>query len=117
MRRKLRSKFFANRGVARNKKPLQNKLYWVHFLPLEKVRSKMNNLCERRVFKNLFLGGVEWAYEQDFNQHGRSFHDLHISVASLKRRLGLKQWAKLCNGKRFFILQRRFDHKNKATTM
>jgi len=114
----LRKRVLANRGVARNKRPLQNILLWVEIVPFERIRlyrdETIGQFKERHrndIFKDKGVVSVSWAYEKEYNRNGtRSWW--HYSVSWLKRRLGEKQWAKFCQGKREFVLQRRVNGKN-----
>lgn len=99
---------FANRGVERNKKPLKNLIIIVEIKPLR------NDLEEDKLeyyekFKFKDLGYMTWSsgYERGYMcWHG------FITPEGLKTKLGEKQWMKLTQGKREFIIQRRIDGKN-----
>lgn len=87
-------KVVANRGVARNKKPLQNVLY----------RFDDGKEAETWV--------LYWAYERDFNR-GASwcFHGL-VREDEVRKRLTPNQWSKFRQGERSFVRQRRVDGRN-----
>lgn len=111
------NKYYANRGVERNKKPLQNIVYMIELSQLEKVKpEKLEEEKERYAkykFKELGYLVLNWQYEKDLNKP-RSHWNWHgfITPEDLKKKLGDKQWAKFCQGKREFIIQRRVDGKN-----
>jgi hypothetical protein len=91
-----RGKVFANRGVARNKKPLQNICYRI-----EEMTSP-----EGETVYHLY-----WGYERELNRRGTwSFHG-RVTIDDIKKRLG-SQWAKFRQGRRQFIVQRRIDGRN-----
>ena len=91
-------KVHANRGVERNKKPLQNVLYWLSDAPAAEDGT------ERFV--------LHWAYERDYNRHPtKNFHGT-VTAADMKARLTPNQWAKFRQGERVFVRQRRVDGKN-----
>lgn len=76
----------------------QNKVY-----KIEIVQVKNPEEHEQHKFKDLGYLTLSWGYERDlkiqpFNWHG------FITPEQLKLRLGEKQWAKFCNGKREFII-------------
>lgn len=93
-------KVAANRGVPRNKKPLQNKVY----------------RFEERVIEGKVTYFLLWGYERDINQ-GQSWN-FHGSVTSeeIRERLSDKQWSKFRQGTRDFIIQRRVDKHNVPIT-
>jgi len=83
---------YANIGVERNKKPLQNILYWIE---------ESNN-------KYILY----WAYEKDYNKgFSRKYHGF-VTEEEIKSKLTQKQWCKFKLGVRFFIHQRRENNKN-----
>ena len=91
-------KSHANRGVARNKKPLQNILYWLSDSPPAEDGSALYVL--------------HWAYERDYHRHPmKSFHGV-VTLDDIKKRLTSSQWAKFRQGQREFVKQRRVDGKN-----
>jgi len=78
------AKRYANRGVERNKKPLQNKPTFV----------------------------LLWAYEREYNRHpSKSFHG-PVTLDQIKARLTPSQWSKFRQGTREFVKQRRVDGRN-----
>jgi isocitrate lyase len=83
----------ANRGVPRNKKPLQNILY----------------KFEERGGKFFML----WAYERHHNTTGGAWN-FHGSVTEeeIKARLTVNQWSKFRQGVRTFVHQRRIGGRN-----
>ncbi|MEK6828511.1 MAG: hypothetical protein AABY15_00060 [Nanoarchaeota archaeon] len=109
------SKVHANRGVERNKKPLQNIVYKIE------VSKNPDNLSEEEKknyekyrFKEEGYLVLLWKLQKEFNKDGGRSMNWHgfITPDDLKERLGQKQWAKFCSGKREFIIQRRADGKN-----
>lgn len=106
-----KSKYFANRGVARNKKPLKNLVYQITLSQLKPNEDKES--YEKYKFKDLGYLVLKWHYETKnpiINFHG------FITPIYLKELIGEKQYAKFCQGKREFIIQRRIDGKNIPTT-
>lgn len=91
-------KVAANRGVARNKKPLQNILY---------------RIDEGKVAGSWVL---YWAYERDFNRGGIwNFHGT-VLEEDVRKRLTPKQWSQFRQGVRSFVRQRRVDGRNVPKT-
>lgn len=89
-----RGKVVANRGLARNKRPLQNKLLW------------FEELKDGRFW-------THWAYEREYNRGGvRSLDMTPITLDDIKARLTPNQWCKFRQGERHFVEQRRIDGKN-----
>lgn len=84
------NKYFANKGVKRNKKPLQNIV-----IKLE---------------KNIKTGyySLLWRVQKidTFNYHGM------VDELYIKELLGIKQYSKFKQGKTEFIIQRRINKKN-----
>lgn len=110
------STFYANRGVERNKKPLKNKVYLIELSKLERVKpedlEKRKEELAKYKFKEEGYLVLNWQYEDLYNKNfGWNFHG-YITPEDLKKKLGDKQWAKLCQGKRLFIIQRRVNGKN-----
>ena len=112
-----KEKYFANRGVARNKTPLPNIRYRVFIqeelnnfnnLPIEELNEKYKDYK----FKDLGYLFLDWTNKPDVN--GQTIWFLHglIKPSELKEKLGEKQYSKFCQGKREFIIQRRIDGKN-----
>lgn len=88
------NKHAANMGVERNKKPLQNVLYW------------FTDVSGGEQFV------LHWAYERDYNKSNiKSFHGT-VTLDEVKTRLTPNQWAKFRQGERAFVKQRRVDGKN-----
>ena len=89
------SKVHANRGVARNKKPLQNIVY-----RFELGRS----------------GGFHmlWGHERSLNRGGSwNFHGA-VTEEQIRDRLTAGQWSRFRQGVRTFVRQRRVDGRNIA---
>ena len=118
----MKDKSIANLGVPRNKKPLQNIYYKVDIV--EKL--DLSNLVEPEImvlnfekykFKELGYLSLYWCYEREKNI-GRSlcWHGF-ITPDELKLKIGQTQWAKFCNGKREFVVQRRFSGNNIAKNL
>lgn len=103
----------ANKGVRRNKKPLQNILFKIE--PNIRLRSNLT-IEEETKFKDKFylndkLGYVRinWKYERD----NMWYWSASLTLKKLKEYLTNKQWSKLCQGKTFeFTQQRRVNKKN-----
>ncbi len=112
----MENNYYANRGVERNKKPLQNKVYMIEFSQLKSVDPDKLEETELKYAKYKFKDEgylvLNWQYEKDYNKHGSWYFHGYITPESLKERLGQKQWDKFCQGKRVFIIQRRIDGKN-----
>jgi hypothetical protein len=86
--------YFANRGVARNKRPLQNILL--------KFEEKAGKFC------------MLWAYEREHHRNGGwNFHGV-VTEEQIKARLSPRQWSKFRQGEREFVRQRRVDGHNIA---
>ena len=88
---KKRNKYFANRGVTRNKKPLKNIVYWFETPSYGKIA-----YCN-------------WKY-QSVNMIWVS--EGVMTYEEVKKIIGEKQWSKFRQGKREFIIQRRINNKN-----
>lgn len=106
-----KTKYFANRGVERNKKPIANLIYKVEIIQLKEGADASQ--FEKYKFKDLGYLTLLWTKrkadkngEFQWNWHG------YITVNELKERIGQKQYCKFCQGKREFIIQRRFNGKN-----
>lgn len=108
-----KDKYFANKGLKRNKKPLQNKIIFVH-VGISKENASEEMLKSMEMYKFKDIGYLTWssAYEKLYHKHSVKFYHGFITSENLKLKLGEKQWNKFCNGKREFIVQRRFNHKN-----
>ena len=90
------SKIHANRGVERNKKPLQNILY------------KIENRTVNDELKHILY----WAYVKDFHRHEIWFLHDYVESEGIRARLSAKQWCKFCRGDRNFVIQRRVNGRN-----
>jgi hypothetical protein len=104
------NKFHANRGVERNKKPLNNIVYEVTIkkeVDFDNVNPILSYLKYK--FKEEGYLILHWWY--DTNDSPKNWHGF-ITPDELKSKLGDKQWAKFCQGKRLFIMQRRENGKN-----
>ena len=102
-------KAIANRGVERNKKPLKNIVYEVTIKNDIPIYGE-NKLSEHKYkFKDLGYLILHWWY--DTKNSPNNFYG-YITPAELKQKLGVNQWAKFCQGKRLFVIQRRVDGKN-----
>ncbi len=102
-------KYFANRGLPRNKKPIRNIVYEIELSQLEKLKPEEKIKYEQYKFKEEGYLILYWWHEAKDpikNWHG------FVTPSELKERIGEKQWGKFCSGKRTFILQRRVDGKN-----
>lgn len=98
------NKYFANRGVPRNKKPLKNIIYEIELLKSFDIWREY----DKYKFKDLGYLVLYWSYKGDSIRNWHGF----ITPEDLKEKIGLKQWNKFCQGKRKFIIQRRIDHHN-----
>ena len=98
------NKQYANKGVRCNKKPLKNIVYKVLVTQILNPSTYM----EQFRFKDLGWLLLHWKYENDriWCQHG------FITIDYLKQLIGERQYAKFCQGKREFIIQRRVNNKN-----
>jgi len=102
-----KQKYFANKGVARNKSPLPNIRYKIE------VKKELNtNVDVEYKFKDIGYLFLFWTNKPDRN--GKTEWYLHglIKPNDLREKLGEKQWSKFCQGKREFIIQRRIDGTN-----
>lgn len=102
-----KSKIIANRGVSRNKKPLKNIVYTFEITTLKEHIDP--ELYKQYKFKDLGYIVMYWKYEGDKqigNWHG------FVTPAELKELVGNEQYRKFCEGKREFIIQRRFNGLN-----
>jgi hypothetical protein len=98
-----KSKYFANVGVERNKRPLQNIVYFI-----------TDRDCHGNQVYCLY-----WAYERDLNSSGgtdgrgggMNFHG-GVTEEQIRARLTPKQWSKFRQGERNFVKQRRVDGRN-----
>lgn len=86
------NKAIANRGIPRNKKPLQNIIFWI----TEK---------ESEFY-------LEWQYEKIYNRRTVKNFSGKVDIDYLKQWLSKNQWMKFRNGDRKFIIQRRIDGNN-----
>lgn len=95
-----RGKIIANRGVERNKKPLQNLLYWFEDGRPDEAGNPTYNML--------------WAYERDYNRQSGGSKNFHgqVTLEQIKARLTASQWSKFRQGVRHFVKQRRVDGKN-----
>lgn len=109
----MNDKYFANRGVERNKTPLQNIVIVIEVKQLRKDVSEETKLTYAKyMFKD--LGYITWSSgrEREYNKNGLIRWHGFITPEDLKEKLGEKQWPKFCQGKRHFVIQRRIDGKN-----
>lgn len=102
----MRHKHYANRGVERNKKPLKNIVYEIELAQLNDDIDK--NKYKKYKFKELGYLTLVWHYEEKNPIKNWGV----ITPEELKQKIGVKQYAKFCQGKRKFIIQRRIDGKN-----
>lgn len=111
--KKYENKYFANRGVERNKTPLQNIIIKVEVKFMRKDLSE-EDLLKYEKYKFKELGYIQWSsgLERDYNKHQLIGWHGFITPEDLKNKLGKTQWSKFCQGKREFIIQRRVDGKN-----
>jgi hypothetical protein len=98
--------YYANKGIARNKRPLKNLRYLIEISQLRADTDKTG--WEQYKFKDLGYLILNWGYE-----NGMLFWHGPVTPAKVKELIGEKQWSKFCGeGKRDFIIQRRIDGKN-----
>jgi hypothetical protein len=103
------SKFHANYGIPRNKKPLQNLLIEVEIVSLkQEILDEKEFDYESYKFKD--LGYLTWS--SGYEIKGYTGWQGFITPADLKEKLGPEQWKKFCEGKRKFIIPRRINGKN-----
>ncbi len=102
-----RNKYFANKNIPRNKKPLKNIEYWIE---VKKVnRSKDAPISEQYITENDTFLTLRWRYQGERNW---CFDGL-VTKEKIKGLLTNKQYSDFCQNKRFrFIKQRRFDKSN-----
>ena len=109
-----KQKYFANRGVKRNKTRLPNLRIKVDIF--KELKNSDDELLERfKPFKFKELGYISVCWTKELDRKGEEpiwNLDSSVTVERLKEVLGEKQWSKFCQGKRFFIIQRRVNGKN-----
>jgi len=103
----MKDKYYANKGVARNKKPLRNIVYEIELSQLKSDTDKTQ--YEKYKFKELGYLVLHWWHEE--KNSTKNWHGF-VTPDYLKELLGAKQYAKFCQGKRNFIIQRRIDGNN-----
>lgn len=102
----MKSKIYANKGVNRNKKPLKNLIYKVEVVQLKNDANTED--YSQYKFKDKGYLVLRSGLQSKTTMAWNGF----ITPLELKELLGEKQWAKFCNGKREFIIQRRINGKN-----
>ena len=109
-------KYYANRGVERNKKPLSNKMYKIEVIPASAFKDGVAPTdWEQYNFKDEGYLTLSWKYEtSELMGSGWSWHGPITPefLKTLLNGLGKDQWGKFCTGKREFIEQRRVNGKN-----
>lgn len=108
------AKQHANKGVARNKKPLQNIVYIIELSQLKEGIDPER--FEQYRFKDKGYIVLKWQLEHAYNRDDSANWHGFITPDELKELIGVKQWSKFCNGKREFVNQRRIDGKNIGKT-
>ena len=99
--------YYANRGVARNKRPLKNIVYVVNISKLSPVVDEQKYEQFRWRDEGFLI--LSWYFQEpDPIQNWHGF----ITPEDLKTLLGQTQWAKFTQGKRLFIEQRRENGRN-----
>ena len=100
-------KKFANKGIARNKKPLKNLIFEIE---ISKLKESVDiTKYEKYKFKELGYITLTWYYESiNPIKNWSGF----VTPEHLKELFGIVQYAKFCQGKREFVIQRRVDGKN-----
>ena len=111
-----KSKYYANRGVKRNKTRLPNIRYKVELSkPNLEILSDPEKLKEYDKYKFKDLGYLTISSTKSlvdkYGEFAWSWHGF-ISIDNLKEIIGIKQYQKFCQGKREFIIQRRINGKN-----
>lgn len=106
-----KGKIIANRGVKRNKKPLQNIYYKIEILTPKDPTNPVPNY-EQYKFKDLGYLRLYWQYEKNKNKNEPVYLHGFITPEYLKSRLTPNQWSKFCQGEREFVIQRRIDGNN-----
>lgn len=103
----------ANKGVERNKKPLQNIVYRVKLSDPKGLHDALGYAQYK--YKELGYLVLYWQFEKNLNKEPKcvNYHGF-ITPEELRNILGAKQWSKFAQGKREFIVQRRVDGKNIA---
>lgn len=104
-----KGKYYANRGVARNKTPLKNIVYLVEVSQLKDTTDKSQ--YEQYKFKDLGYLVLFWCYDTKYERENIKWHGF-VTPDDLKKRIGNTQWSKFCQGKREFVIQRRIDGNN-----
>ena len=102
-----KEKYFANIGVNRTKSPIANIRYKIEVVSKLKDGANLEDY-EKYKFKDLGYLVLSWNKSKSDTWFWHGF----ISVDKLKEKIGIKQYSKLCQGKREFIIQRRIDGKN-----
>jgi hypothetical protein len=110
------AKYYANRGVKRNKTRLPNIRYKVEISQLNpEILSNPEKLKEYEKYKFKDLGYLTISSTKSLiDKYGEFFWSWHgfIGIDDLKILIGVKQYQKFCQGKREFIIQRRVNGKN-----
>ena len=106
-----KEKYFANRGLKRNKRPIANLIYKIDVCQLKNDNDL--DKYEQYKFKDLGYLVLYWT-KHKADKNGEFMWSWHgfITVAELKERIGENQYKKFCEGKREFIIQRRVNKKN-----
>lgn len=105
-------KYYANKGVERNKTPLKNIIYDVVIKsPNDFVEGTDMSNYEKYLFKDKGYLSLYYHYDEKKYKPLKYWHGF-ITPEDLQTLLGVKQWSKFCQGKRNFIIQRRIDGKN-----
>lgn len=107
------NKFTANKGIERNKKPLKNIVYQIEIIKELKGKAKDNPDYDKFKFKDEGYMSYLWWYEQNNALVMVKSFGGFITIDKLKEFIGEKQYAKFCQGKRQFVIQRRENRKNK----
>jgi len=104
-----KEKYFANKGVKRNKSKLSNLIYKVFVTQLKKdIDEERMKQLEQYKFKD--LGYL--SFHATTSSGSPYIGWRNVTPKELKEILGGKQYSKFCQGKREFIIQRRIDGKN-----
>jgi hypothetical protein len=102
-----KDKYFANRGVERNKTPLKNIVYEFRLSQLKEGQDPEK--YEEFKFKDLGYISYDYWYEE---KKPIIYWGGFITIDNLKHLIGTTQYSKFCQGKRLFIIQRRIGGKN-----
>jgi len=105
-----KSRVIANYGIERNKKPLANIIYTIEVVSPTQLKPS-TDLSKLEEFKFKDLGYITITSEYEGKEESRAWNGFR-TPKYIQTLLGEKQWSKFCQGKRKFVIQRRYDGKN-----